>query len=167
MKITTTFGALIGVLTLNALLIATPASAAEKFYKWTDEKGVTHYSIDPPPKEVGNASSVKISTKHSAVTGADDTESAGSEKASAGGKENKDGKDAKSDKEKTSAAKSDKKAPDQYADKCKQLQSNLQVLKDHGQAREKNEKGEIVVLDDTEKQNRLDDTQRQMKAFCQ
>lgn len=41
-------------LTIAMLIAATSASAAKKskFYKWTDENGVVHYTQDPPPGQV-------------------------------------------------------------------------------------------------------------------
>lgn len=37
-----------GIAVLASLVCALPAAAAD-FYKWVDDKGVTHYSSEPPP----------------------------------------------------------------------------------------------------------------------
>ena len=40
-----------------ALALALPA-AAQSMYKWVDEKGVTHYTQEPPPN--GNAAKIEV-----------------------------------------------------------------------------------------------------------
>ena len=46
---------------LVASLAACPPGFAQTMYKWVDEKGVTHFSDDPPPE--GTKSAAKIEVK--------------------------------------------------------------------------------------------------------
>jgi hypothetical protein len=45
-----------------ALLAALPA-AAQTMYKWVDEKGVTHFSENPPPDEKTEKKATKVTPK--------------------------------------------------------------------------------------------------------
>ncbi len=166
MKMTNTLAAIV-----TATLLSTSVSAAQ-FYKWTDEQGVTHYSEAPPPSSVGKASEVKVRTKlpsgakeildnqQKIVDDKSKNNALGKDKAV--GKKNDD-KTAPS----TAAATPDQKTPEQYAEKCKMLRENLETLQTRGRIREANADGSVRALPDEEKQQRLDETQRQIKAFCE
>jgi hypothetical protein len=159
MKTTITLAALLGF-----LLITTPVNASEQFYKWTDAQGATHYTTDPPPKNINNATEVKIGTKlPSGSQEASEPKKADTAKADPKAEK----KDKEKNKDSTASKTSNTKPPAQYAEKCKQLQGNLQALQDHPLVKETNDKGDVTVLGGDEKQSRLDETQRQIKAFCQ
>jgi hypothetical protein len=151
MKTTTALAVLLGML-------AHPAWAAEQFYKWTDEQGVTHYSADPPPKSATSTSEVKVSTRLPS-----DGEDAPPAAPKQDAPDRKDGDKKAADADKPATG----KVPPQYAERCKTLQSNLQTMQEHGRVKTTDDKGEVRVLSDEEKQKELDDTQRQIKAFCQ
>lgn len=154
-------------------LSATPALAA-KFYKWTDANGVTHYSADPPPAEAKTkASEVRVKSRRSAeepVAEGGSPGQNGTPVAAPGGTAPAKGKEAGKSRDEAGDKEKDKKpaaASDRYAEKCKQLRSNLQAMEEHGRVKEADDKGNVRVLTDEEKQERLDATQRQIKAFCQ
>ena len=118
----------------------------------------THYSADPPPKSATATSEVKVSTR--LPSDGEDTPPA-TPKQDAPAKKEGDKKAADTDKPATG------KVPPEYAERCKILQSNLQTMQDHGRVKMTNDKGEVSVLSDEEKKKQMDDTQRQIKAFCQ
>lgn len=154
MKTTITLGAFFG------LLLAAPIADAAQFYKWTDEQGVTHYSADPPPKSAGNASEVKVRTKlpsGSAAAAENLQKQRDEEKKSAEKAAKKDGK----------ADKAAAKTPERHAEKCKQLQTSRQTLEDYARVKETDANGEVRVLSPEEKEERVDEVQRQIKAFCE
>lgn len=64
-----TFLYLIGRLAIGAVAIFALQAVAADFYRWTDDKGVTHFS-DKPPKGV-NAEKVKTKTKRGPVEATD------------------------------------------------------------------------------------------------
>lgn len=146
---------------LGTLLLASPAMA--QIYKWTDEKGVTHYSADPPPANASNASQVKVQTRlpsdSEAATQNLEKQRAESRKAAEAGKSSK-AEDKKS-------AVPAKQPPEQYAERCKSLRGNLKTIQENARIRLTDEKGETRMLSEEEKQAKLDDTQRQIKAFCE
>jgi hypothetical protein len=162
MKTTTS---LLSCLALGGLLLAAaPADAAAKFYKWTDEQGATHYSEDPPPSTVKGASEVKVRTRlpYSSEEKAAAPQ-AGKETASA---KKDDKKDDKSKGKKEEAPKAPP-APEQYAEKCKKLNSDLQTMQEHERVKVTDASGEPRVLTSDEKSARQDSIQREIKAFCQ
>ncbi len=140
-----------------------PLAMAAQFYKWTDEQGVTHYSEEPPPASAGKASEVKVRTRlpSGAQTDADAvTDDKAATKPQAGKPDKKEDK---------AATKPDesKAPPEQYAERCKSLKENLEAMQSRGRVRETGADGSVRALTDEEKQQRLDDTQRQIKAFCE
>ncbi|MCC2637609.1 MAG: hypothetical protein K0Q68_1328 [Moraxellaceae bacterium] len=158
------------LLSLVAPLLATAPAEAAKFYKWTDAQGSTHYSADPPPASASKASEVRVRSRQ-----ADEPEAEQAEVTGEGAKPATAGKPAAAAKpaaKEAAAEGKDKnaaaaKGPEQYAEKCKQLRSNLQSMEEHARVKEADDKGEVRVLTDEEKNARLDATQRQIKAFCE
>lgn len=156
MKILKLHAALLGM-----ALLASPVMAGQ-FYKWTDEQGVTHYSEDPPPKTAKNSAEVKVQTRK--PSGAVAAEENLQKQREASGKTTADAAKDKKPAPGTSPAKTDKA---QYAEKCKQYRSNLEAMEAHGRVSETNDKGEKRALTDEEKNQRMDETKRQIKAFCE
>ena len=147
------------VAALLGSMLAAPVMAAQ-FYKWTDENGATHYSESPPPATAKGAKEIKVQTRtpsgsSSAVENLqkqrEATQKSLSEKAKAGAKD-------------TAPAKADKS---EYAERCKQYKSNLATMESNGRVSEKDSKGEKRYLTEEEKNKRMDETRRQIKAFCE
>jgi hypothetical protein len=152
MKITTALAALLGALVLTSPVMA-------DIYKWKDAKGVTNYSAEPPAN-VSDAVRVKVQGKMPSDSGVavqrletqrEDARKAQEEAA----------------KKPAAPATSDKKSPEQYAERCKQYRENLKTMQEHAQVRTTDSKGEVRTLTEEEKQSKLDETQRQIKAFCE
>lgn len=156
----------IALASLLALALGVPAAEAAKFYKWTDEKGVTHYTIDPPPAGA-KASEVRVKTPSHSGAATDAGTGAGPKGAPAAGPKGPAGKPAAGKSEAAKEQKPTPKGPEQYAEKCKNLRSNLQAMQEHAQVKVQGEGGEARVLTDDEKNARLDATQREIKAFCE
>lgn len=156
MKTTTVLSIFLGL-----LLASTTVSAAQKFFKWTDEKGVTHYSEAPPEDPKTKTSAVKVQTKLPS--------------GSLSKSEDKKDNEKKPSKSSEAATKSDIKTPatatektaDKYAEKCKKLNANLKSMQEHPRVRVTNDKGESRILSQEEKDSQTDDIQREIKAFCQ
>lgn len=150
---------------LTAMLLSTGVSAAQ-FYKWTDEQGATHYSESPPPASAGKASEVKVRTKLPSGTreALESQQKAANEKTEKSpASSQKDGKAAPPAK----TADENKKSPEQYAEKCKTLRSNQEAMQNHGRVKESSADGSVRVLTEEEKHQRMDEVQREIKAFCE
>lgn len=147
-------------LTIAALfgaLLAAPVMAAQ-FYKWSDEQGVTHYSESPPPETAKGATEVKVQTRTPSGSEAA-VENLQKQREAA----TKSLTDAEKKKTSASPVKTDKS---EYAERCKKLQANLATLENSGRVSEPDDKGEKRYLTDEEKNKRMDDTRRQIKAYC-
>lgn len=145
---------------LIALALGASTAEAAKFYKWTDEQGATHYTAEPPPPGA-KSSEVRVQAKPGAARPATPATPAA---AAAPGKAKADDKaKTKGQEQKAEAS----KGPEQYAEKCKGLRANLQAMEDHGRVKEMTASGEARVLSDDEKNARLDETRREIKAFCE
>ena len=140
--------------------------AKENFYKWVDDRGVTHYSQSPPDensKTKTKTETISVSTRLPV----------GSEAAVAKRAETLEEKAKTESKEgvkKTGAkqAPDTSKAPAQFKEKCEQYKKDAQDLADKGNRLSvKDEKGEVRRLTDEEIAKRLDETKRQIKAFCE
>lgn len=152
---------------LGLLLATTATSAAEQFYRWTDEQGVTHYSADPPPKTANNASEVNVRTRlPSGSKNAVENLQKQRDDSSKAAKSDKDSRAAASPAA-TAAPKAAGKPPEKYAEKCKQLQVNLQTMQEHARVKVTDAKGENRVLSPEEKDSQQEDIQREIQAFCQ
>ncbi|MDF2446202.1 MAG: hypothetical protein K0S46_1438 [Moraxellaceae bacterium] len=157
-----------------AVLVATaPAHAGSKFYKWTDEHGVTHYTAEPPPSSAKGASEVKVRSRYqSEEEAAKAAPAAAAGGTAAPGKDDKaagKGKDKDKPKEKEKEkAKDAKEGSERYAERCKKLQSDLQTMQEHARIRVSDGSGgEARVLSEEEKNAKQDEVQRQIKAFCE
>jgi hypothetical protein len=164
----------IALASLLALALGASAAHAAKFYKWTDDKGVTHYTVDPPP---AGAKSSEVRVKTRSYSDAEDATAAGQKGGAAAksgtgagtgkpaaGKEAAGGKPAAT---RSGDGKDAKPAPGQYAEKCKALRSNLQSMEEHARVKVQEANGEVRVLTEEEKAARLDATQREIKAYCE
>lgn len=157
----------IALASLLALALGASAAHAAKFYKWTDDKGVTHYTIDPPP---AGAKSSEVRIKTQSYSDAEEAAPAAPGKAAGAGKPA-----AAKDKPAAAPAKAGGKkeeaavppAPERYAERCKSLRTNLETIQAHAQVRETDDKGETRMLTNEEKSARTEDLQREIKAYCE
>ena len=140
--------------------------AKEAFYKWVDDRGVTHYSQSPPDDNV------KTKTKAETVT-VSTHQPVGSEAAISNLEQKRSDNIKEQSKEgvkKTGAkaASETKKAPDQYKEKCVQLRQDAKDLEEKGNRFSvKDEKGEVRKLNEEEVIKRADETKRSIKVFCE
>ncbi|MDF3031788.1 MAG: hypothetical protein K0R03_2346 [Moraxellaceae bacterium] len=152
-----------------ALTLGSPvALASANFYKWTDEKGVTHYSESPPPESTSNATKVKVPTRLPSGAQAQPTPNAGKADAQkAGDKKGQSAdKPAKDSSKETAQTSESKPGAGRYAEKCKELDQYLETMNQHGRIKITEEGGSTRVLSEEEKTAKIDDLQRQRQAFC-
>lgn len=151
------------LMTFLALSLVTAPALAAKFYKWTDAQGVTHYSADPPADAGSKASEIRIRNPQ-----ADEPSGPADAKAAAKpgkGDARKDGR--QDDKEKEGDKKPAGTPAEKYAEKCKKLQADLKTMQEYARVKETDEKGESRILSEEEKNERMDDVRRQIKAYCE
>lgn len=141
--------------------------AKESFYKWVDDRGVTHYSQSPPEdntKTKAKAETVTVST-HEPV-GSDAAISNLEQKRSDHIKETISKEGVK--KTGAKSAPDVSQAPTQYKKECAQYKQEAQDLEEKGyRFSVKDDKGEVRKLTEEEVKIRIDKTQRNIKAYCE
>ncbi|PTQ88217.1 DUF4124 domain-containing protein [Agitococcus lubricus] len=144
------------------------AHAGDQFFKWVDEKGVTHYSQSPPDDTTKlKTQTVNVSTRvpsdsANAITNLEKQRSA------AKAKLDEDKKDSKEGVKKVGEKMAANDAPEQYKERCAKLKQDASALSDKGgRIRIQDEKGEVRTLSEEERTSKLDETNRSIKAFCE
>ncbi|HEY8386298.1 MAG TPA: DUF4124 domain-containing protein [Porticoccaceae bacterium] len=141
------------LLTLIAgLILAAPASA-ERFYRWTDEKGVTHFSQTPPPEGVDAR---EVRTRNSASSDQEEE------------LERLQTRRQQAEEARQRAAQQQaeqKTAPDAARlERCEQHRKNLEELRNRPIVRtEDPQTGEIITLDDEGRQRAIRETEEALK----
>jgi hypothetical protein len=144
--------------------VALGAYASEEYYKWIDERGVTHYS-ETPPDDTGKFKSQVISVSTRLPMGSEAAVSNLEKQRSDAAKEKTQGKEGVT---KVGKKADVSNAPDQYKEKCTQLKADLQTLSDKaGRIKIQDAKGEVHTMTEEERTQRIDENQRQIKAFCE
>jgi len=140
-------------------LLFTSAVQAKDYYKWVDERGVTHYGSQPPATNMDNAT--KINVRSSTPSG----------KAAAQNKI-----DARKKKLEEKPAINNNNSVEQQAEKeqdetnkknCDIYRKNIALISKNHRIREKNADGVVVMLSEEEKQTRLKTANDFITEFCQ
>ncbi len=121
------------------LLIATPSAA--QIYKWVDEKGVTHYTAEPPPEKKAQKMQAP---PPGAGTGAPASSSAPSAKSQ--DLEFRQRQIAREQKEREEAKARERKQAD-----CPDARRHLARLQEQISLYQRNDKGERVYLEDKDR----------------
>lgn len=135
-------------LTAGLLIGLSPLSMAAQIYKWVDAQGVTHYDAQPP---LGQHATVVV-TPSPPTTNPTIPKNSGTI-----GDQQAIDRNVK------------KQVADQQAELkafCEQARTNLAQLQNNPRLREEVE-GELRRLDDTQRQERIGETQKQIAENCQ
>lgn len=157
---------LITMTLLSALIsVITTAQAEDEYYKWVDERGVTHYSETQPDDGKIKAEKVNVSTyiPRGSEQAISNLQQQRSEKAETK-KENKEGVSKTGSKAKVDVS----KAPAEYKEKCATLKQDLAGLTEKGsQVKVKEANGDVRALTADEIAKRTESTKSQIKIYCQ
>ncbi|MCJ8169937.1 DUF4124 domain-containing protein [Atopomonas sediminilitoris] len=133
---------------LSASVFAAPV------YKWVDEKGVTHFTAEPPAGQNSQEVNIKVAPgKPSTTNSAEAIKEAQS---------NDDKQKAIDDKVKADVAKKEK----ERAEYCQQTRENLAQLRNNPRVRVE-ENGEQRFLSDDERQQRISQAEGNIKEVCE
>ena len=134
------------------------AASAQTMYKWVDEKGVTHFSQDPPP-DGRKASKVepKVIPPSSSAKPKDDWKAREQEARKA-----RLEKDQKSEYERGKAHND----AAERANKCNEARRQLTILARQTPVYTKNDKGERVYLDDKDRPAEVAAWQKDVDTYC-
>ena len=134
------------------------AGAGEDFYKWVDDKGVTHYSQSPPEttgKSAIQTINVRTRIPHDSAQAIADLE----KKRAALLKSKEDGEKKKGDDKTAATEKSLNK------EKCPQWKQDVEVLQ-KANVSENDGKGNVKVMSEEDKKKRLEQTLKYIKDNC-
>jgi hypothetical protein len=138
------------VLILTAVLITgiPIAQAAQDYYKWTDENGVTHYSARKPHNQAAEVISIKTGQRV-AIPAANQTNTASGTSRGAASQP---------------PAGSDESLKDR--ERCQTAQDNLETMRTNARVRMREENGEIRYLSEEEKAQKVQEFEKAMAESC-
>jgi len=139
------------------LLFASVAQAKD-YYKWIDERGVTHYGSQPPTAYMDSATKIKVSSstpsgKAAAQTKIDARKKKLDEKPAV-------------DKTNTMEQQALKEQEETNKKNCEVYRKNLILIGQNHRIREKNAEGEVVMLSEEEKQSRIETANDFITEHC-
>ena len=143
---------------LLAVLALACGNAAAALYKWVDEKGVTHYTEEPPPAD---RKATKIEIRNDGPPAKAETADSWKEKEA-------DFRRRRLEKERNeeAAAAKAKKDEAQRRERCLKAQDALDTLAPgHGVYRV-NEKGERVYMEEAEREAQVKRWKKEAEAWC-
>ncbi|MCB1660072.1 MAG: DUF4124 domain-containing protein [Pseudomonadales bacterium] len=153
------------ITTIALSVLATASYAEDEYYKWVDERGVTHYSETLPDDGKIKAQKINVSTfiPRGSEQAINNLQQQRAEKAEAH-KENKEGVSKTGSKAKTDVS----KASADYKEKCASLKQDLANLTEKGsRVSVKEADGSVRKMTAEEIAKRTDETKREITAYCQ
>ena len=137
-------------------IAAAPVASAQQMYKWKDEKGVTHFSENPPPD---GSKADKIEVKP-----------VGGERPAVPPPDSWRNKELESKQQKAKTEGVDaiakKREEDQRAQKCQAYKREMDSLTSGVRLFQLNDKGERVFMEDKERQDRIEEAKKAIRENC-
>ncbi|RZU48280.1 uncharacterized protein DUF4124 [Fluviicoccus keumensis] len=147
---------LFGMLSLSAF-------AGENFYKWVDDKGITHYSQSPPEAN-GKPSTVQTVNVRTRIPVDSEQAIADLEKKRQDQAKNRDDSDKKaSDSKTTLSAKEKEKALNKP--NCPIWKQDMETLQKANVSMDDG-KGGVKTMTEEDKKKRMEETQKHIKEYC-
>lgn len=135
-------------------LIAALPAEAQKMYKWVDEKGVTHFSENPPPDGVKGGQQIEVKPIQSDRPAADNWRQ----------------KEAEARERRAKQGVADEQArrqeASQRAGRCRQAQRTVDTMTNSSRVYRLNAKGERVWMEESEKSAELAEARREIARYC-
>jgi hypothetical protein len=142
---------------LAACVLAAPSAFADAMYKWVDEKGVTHFSSDPPP----DGKAQKIDVKPAPPSSSAPPKPLTLEEVRKRALDLHDERLAKEKRDEDAKAAAEKQKA-----RCLQARDNLEGLERARRIYSLNERGERVYVDDNERAAALARAQKAVETSC-
>ncbi len=139
-------------------LLFTSVAQAKNYYKWVDERGVTHYGSQPPTAYIDSAIKVNVSSstpsgKAAAQTKIDARKKKMEEKPPV-------------DKANSVEQLAQKERDETNKKNCEIYRKNITLISQNNRIRETNSEGVVVMLSEEEKQTRLKKAKDFITEFC-
>lgn len=151
------------ILSLGLLLCAAPSSAG--LYKWVDDKGVTHYSENPPPGRKAQQIQTTPSTSPSTAPNPAEPASTWSDKERAF-------RQRSIEREQAEETRNQKEAAEKYQaamrkERCVAAQRALRALNEQQPVYRINEKGEREFIEDADRPRAIERAKQGIETYCQ
>lgn len=144
------------LLLAGTLLTLASVSFADKFYKWVDENGVTHYGANAPT----GVSSAEVNTKANASSSQQDALDNLQQKRQAAAEAKK-----KAEKDAEEAKRIASEPDKVQAERCEEHRKNLETLTNRPTVRRQNpETGELEVIDQEQRNQMLEETRKALES---
>ncbi len=139
-------------------LLFTSAIQAKGYYKWIDERGVTHYGSQPPVAYIDSA--VKINVSSSTPSGKATAQS------KIDARKKKQEEKVPVEKNNSVEQQSQKEQNENNQKNCEIYRKNVALIGQNNRIREKNSEGVVVMLSEEERQSRLKKAKDFITEFC-
>lgn len=140
---------------IAGLTLSSPTWAS-KFYKWVDDEGTTHYSAQPPREKPSQQVNINVNRSSDANQEASTQPATQAQQPDQGQQ--------MSDAERV--AEIERRNREVIAKNCEIMRRNLETLTQHARVRTKGEDGQITVLAEEERQQRIKKAQDYINANC-
>ena len=139
---------------LPVCLLLLSFSAYAALTKWVDADGMVHYSDGPPPD---NVKANPLTTPHDPVSGVPKTYV------------EREAEWKKAQKAKKEAAQNASQQQEEALAKqknCMGAKANLKAVENNPQIATYNDKGESIIMDDSARQQSIEEARKQISTFC-
>lgn len=144
------------LLTLIAGLVLTSPALAERFYRWTDDKGVTHFSQSPPPEGV---EAKEVRTRNSASSDQEEAIQDLQQRRQAAAEQRQ-----RAAQQQQEAARETAEPDAVRQERCELHRKNLEELRNRPIIRtEDPATGEVITLDEEARQKAIRDAEEALK----
>jgi len=137
-------------------LLFTGQIQAQDYYKWTDDRGVTHYGSQPPKQFINNAIRVRVDA--STPSGADVAQS----KINARTEQLEN----KTESSNTAKEEAEKKQNEANLENCAIYKKNLLLMTQNNRIRGKNAEGEVIILSAEAKKTKMQAAESYIAEYC-
>ena len=139
---------------LVAALFAAVSASAQTMYKWVDEKGVTHFSQDPPPDGNKGAQKIEVKPIQSDRAASDNWRQREQESKQLRAKQG------------VEQARNREQEEAQRGQRCRAAQRRADAMKNYARVFRLDEKGERVYYDDKQRESELAEAQADISKYC-
>lgn len=146
------------VAAVAACCLSSSYVVAAKYYKWVDEKGVTHYTAQPPASGEGEV--IKVKSGHSS-----DKEAAMKRLQERRDRLQQQAEERANPQVDQQAA-ADKKNAEIVKKNCEAYRKNLKVMNENSRVRMMDKNGEARVLPEEERQQKMKDAKKYLSENC-
>lgn len=130
------------VVLLAAMAVAGTAVVHAKVYRWVDDKGVVHFTAQPPADQ-REAEEVKVRAPTPSSSAKPEASDESADK-----------------------AKSDNEYASQLSEACETAKKNYEAFANPDNVRFQTEDGEVVEFSPEEREQRTQEAKKQMEAYC-